>query len=155
MLGQCVIGSLDEHDLDQIMSIEQACYASPWTMTQFRDELTNPVACVAGCKTDGQLVGYICFWLIADEMQILNVAVSPEDRGRGIGKRLLDYAVQECRKKALSSAWLEVRRGNQAAVTLYRNYGFRVDGVRQGYYQDGEDALLMVMMFDQKQDDEV
>lgn len=142
------IVSLDENDLNEIFSIEMASYSKPWSIDQFKQELNNPVAFVDGCKIGNLLAGYICYWLIAEEMQVLNLAVSPVFRRSGIGLLLLDHAVHRCIENGLSSAWLEVRSGNYSAISLYQHYGFQVEGVRRGYYSDGEDALLMFMAFD-------
>lgn len=142
------IVSLDENDLNEVVAIERACYSKPWSVDQFKQELNNPVAFVDGCKIGNQLAGYICYWLVAEEMQVLNVAVARACRRRGIGRLLLNHAVHRCVKNGLSTAWLEVRAGNFSAIALYQHYGFQVDGVRRGYYNDGEDALLMFMAFD-------
>jgi ribosomal-protein-alanine N-acetyltransferase len=78
----------------------------------------------------------------------LNVAVAADYRRRKIATVLLEQAFIECRKLELNSAWLEVRAGNVAAIALYRQFGFTVNGRRQHYYSDGEDAMLMLRQFD-------
>jgi len=134
-------------DLDEVLAIESDCYPTPWTAQQFKDELQNSVASILLCERETKIVGYICYWLIVDEMQILNVAVAPQARRNGIAEQLLNRAFSDCQQRGLTVAWLEVRAGNSGAITLYRNNGFRTDGVRRGYYRDGEDALLMVKEF--------
>jgi len=141
------IAPLSEGDLEAVLPIEKASYPHPWTLVHFKDELQNPVADLVGCKIDDILAGYLCYWLIAGELQILNVAVAPEFRGCGIANRLLDHVFASCHTKGLVSAWLEVRVGNRAAIALYRRFGFSDGGVRRNYYRDGEDALLMVRDF--------
>lgn len=132
-----------EPDLHQVLMIEQSCYSSPWSFNQFLRELANPVAEIYGCRFDNHLCGFICYWLIAGEMQILNLAVAPAQRRMGFAGALLEHAFSRGRNSGLEVVWLEVRAGNQKAISLYRRYGFTVDGRRRGYYQDGEDALLM------------
>jgi len=90
-----------------------------------------------------QLAGYICFWVVAGEMQILNVATAPPFRRQGVARRLLEYAFNLAREGMADSAFLEVRLGNHGAIALYRAFGFVDAGVRPEYYSDGEDALLM------------
>lgn len=146
-LEDVVIRPLQDLDLPELLRIEAACYSRPWSAAQFRQELRNPAAHVEGCFFHESLCGYHCYWLIAGEMQILNLAVAPEYRGRRVAVRLLDHAISTGCVQGLQSAWLEVRRGNQAAITLYRRQGFRVQGERSGYYHDGEDALVMSRYF--------
>lgn len=142
-----VIRLISASDLDAVLSIERDCYSHPWSLRQFSQELENPVASVLVCEIEGQVVGYICYWLIAGEMQILNLATSPQVRRAGIAAQLLAEAFKRCAESELFSAWLEVRAGNLAAITLYQRYGFKLNGSRKAYYPDGEDALLMVKIF--------
>ncbi|MDA3904130.1 MAG: ribosomal protein S18-alanine N-acetyltransferase [Desulfuromusa sp.] len=138
---------MQETDLDCILLIEQDCYSHPWSFRQFSQELENPVASVLVYEIEGQIAGFICYWLIAGEMQILNLATSPQQRRIGIAAQLLDEAFKRCSRSELSSAWLEVRSGNLAAIALYQRYGFKLNGTRSTYYPDGEDALVMVKLF--------
>ena len=144
---QLSVRPLHESDLEAVLAIERASYQQPWTLEQFKQELKNPVSLIAGCQIENRLAGYICYWLVAGEMQILNLATAPRYRRRGVAKKLLDYAFAFCEARGLVAAWLEVRAGNLAAQDLYRQCGFEVDGCRRAYYQDGEDALLMVRKF--------
>ena len=134
-------------DLDEIVALERLCYPHPWRSEQFLQELANPVSQVSLLRVGRQLGGYICYWLIAGEMQILNVASAPVWRRQGVAEGLLLHAFERCRAVGLDSAWLEVREGNAAAIGLYRRHGFVVTGTRSGYYRDGENALLMVRNF--------
>ncbi len=115
-----------------------------WTADHFNAELEQSFSSLDGCEIDGRLIAYICYWLVAGEMQVLNVAVEPAYRRRGIAAILLTQALARCRQQGLISAWLEVRAGNIAAIELYQQFGFTVEGRRRRYYRDGEDALLMV-----------
>lgn len=142
------VRSLEEADLQTILAIEKKCYPNPWTADHFRHELTNPVAFLVGCDVENSLAGYICYWLIGGEMEILNVAVDPSYQRRGIAGTLLKKAFLYCQDKGLDSAWLEVRAENRAGIGLYEQFGFAVEGRRQRYYRDGEDALLMMKMFE-------
>ncbi len=142
-----VIKPLREEDLPALLRIEQLSYPHPWTAELFSQEMRNPVSSVDLLWCDGQLAGYICYWLIIGEMQILNVATAPEFRRQGVGERLMRHAFAACSAQGLERAWLEVRSGNLAAIALYQKFGFVAEGVRKGYYRDGEDALLMVKDF--------
>lgn len=88
-------------------------------------------------------VGFLLIWHVADELHVHNVAVHPEHRRRGIASALLQEAERYAREYGVARAWLEVRKGNLAAVSLYQRHGYQVVGERAGYYSDGEDALEM------------
>ena len=130
-------------DLDALLTIEQSCYLFPWSRRQFIDEFESPFAALDVAVIDQQIAGYLCSWLICGELQIQNLATSPQYRRRGIGQTLLEYVIERSQQQGLLSAWLEVREDNQAAIKLYLASGFEVQGRRKKYYQDGEDALLL------------
>lgn len=138
------IRPMTEADLSQVLDIERTCYPDPWTESHFRQELDQAHAQVDLCCVGGELAGYFCYWLIAGEMQILNVATALSFQRRGVARLLLTHALEVCREQGLDRVYLEVRIGNQPAIGLYRSFGFVDDGVRKSYYSDGEDALLMV-----------
>jgi ribosomal-protein-alanine N-acetyltransferase len=88
----------------------------------------------------------VIFWLVHDELHILNVATSPEHRRRGVGRALMTAAVQRGRQQGCALATLEVRKTNQPAIELYRSLGFRSVGIRPNYYvEEGEDAVVMLL----------
>ncbi len=138
---------LQEDDLPAVLEIEQQSYPHPWTAAQFIQELDNPIATVELIWAGQRLAGYLSYWLIAGEMQILNIAIGEKFRRQGVAECLLAHVFTECREKGLQRAWLEVRASNQAAIALYRKQGFVADAIRNGYYRDGEDAVLMVRDF--------
>ena len=138
---------LQPQDLSAVLAIEQQSYPFPWSGEQFLQELDNPVATVELIWAGDRLAGYICYWLIVGELQILNIATSPDFRRRGVAGQLLEHVFACCADVGLERAWLEVRAGNKAAIALYLQQGFVADTVRAGYYRDGEDALLMMHDF--------
>jgi len=137
---------LRDSDLDQVEAIERAAYPQPWTRQHFRDELTRDCAhCLAAVTADDQkLLGYLIWWLVVDEAQILNLAVAPTAQRQGVGAALLQRCLEQARAARAASIWLEVRSGNTAAQALYAAHGFALRARRRGYYQPaGEDALIM------------
>jgi ribosomal-protein-alanine N-acetyltransferase len=94
---------------------------------------------------DGLIVGFACALLAADELQILEVIVHRDCRKAGLGTLLITRLAAVAESKGALRAFLEVRVTNTPAINLYKKCGFAHDGVREGYYQDGEDAVLMSM----------
>jgi|SRR5579862_6666592 len=141
-------------DLPRIVEIERVAYATPWSLKSFERELTLPFSrtLVARLKNPanldeasvtGGLVGFLCRWLVADECHILNIAVDPEYRRRGVGYHLLDTTIAEAITKQATCVTLEVRRANFAARQLYRKMKFEERRLRKHYYGPGEDAIVM------------
>jgi len=133
-------------DLPRIIEIERMAYTSPWSLKSFERELTLPfsrtvVAAEEGASRD--LVGFLCRWLVADECHVLNIAVDPEYRRRGVGFLLLDTTIAEAISKQATCVTLEVRRANFAARQLYRKLKFEERRLRKHYYGPGEDAIVM------------
>lgn len=136
-------------DLPDLVALERQCFSAPWQEEQFLLGLEREVFKVFGLKDGGELVAYCSFYHVLDEMEILNIAVAPERRRRGAGRRLLSLVLQICLKMGIQNAHLEVRDGNVAARSLYSSFGFQETGVRKGYYPDnGEDAILMRLDLD-------
>ncbi len=133
-------------DLDQVLQIETRSFPTPWSRKAFVSELTrNRYAYYIIAQMDDRVVGYGGMWVIGDEAHITNIAVDPECRRRGIGKRLLQELLDRARDFGARSVTLEVRRSNVAAQRLYEGQGFEARGVRKGYYTDtGDDAIVMV-----------
>lgn len=135
-------------DLDALVAIECQSFPSPWTRQNFAGELEQPFSrTLVARRTDSpgqEIVGYLIYWSIVDEMHILNLAVSPAWRRLGIARGLLQEAIRLARADHLQTAWLEVRPSNQAALALYQSLGFKPAMTRKGYYGDtGEDAVIL------------
>ncbi len=142
-------------DLDQVLTIERASFAMPWSRQLFLRELHNPAISTllvafndSGSSGPGQrargVTGYIVFWVVADEMHILNLAVAPAQRRQGIAKHLVQSALEKAYAKGARIAYLEVRASNAAAQKLYWGLGFTGISLRRGYYdRPTEDAVIM------------
>jgi len=138
-----VIRPMTVDDLPQVHVLECAAQPDPWSLEHFAEELGRPYSRTDLCWRDGQLAGFICTWLVADELQIQNVATAPEFRRQGVAARLLTHVLERSTAIGFEAAWLEVRVGNAAAIALYERYGFKKVARRPSYYPDGEDALVM------------
>ena len=137
------IAPLRRTDLAAVHKLECASQSDPWSLQHFADELDNPVASVDLYWCQEELVGFLCSWLIAGELQIQNLATLPRLRRRGIAVHLLEHVIRRSRAAGLMSIWLEVRLSNAPAIALYERFGFSACGRRSAYYPDGEDALIM------------
>jgi len=115
-----------------------------WDEAQFGALLGQERFLAVGAFAGGTLVGYLTGYNLAGELEIVNVAVAPDFRGRGVGLALLRFALAEACRAGAARAVLEVRSGNVAARALYARCGFTRVGLRKGYYTDsGEDALIL------------
>lgn len=131
-------------DVPEVVAIERVSFAHPWTGPLFLQELAVRFSRIRlACDADGHVAGYVCRWVVADEMHVLNVAVDPRARGRGLGAALMREVIEEARRHGAEAVTLEVRRGNDAGRRLYERFGFEQVGERLDYYGRGEDALIL------------
>lgn len=137
------VSAAAKSDLPSILQIELESQPEPWTQKSFLEELDRGSLFVAtdACR---DIAGYICFWSVSDEIQILNVAVRARMRRRGIARSLVAFAIAAGRRRGAKIAVLEVRKSNLGARRLYESLGFKITGERPGYYADrSESAILM------------
>lgn len=132
-------------DVDEIYEIERLCFPEPWSRDALVYEFEeNQRAFYVVAELDGQVVGYAGLWWILDEGHITNVAVRPGFRNRKIGEGIISVLIDFTSQEGIRHHTLEVRRSNTPAINLYQKFGFEIEGVRKGYYQNnGEDAFLM------------
>lgn len=134
-------------DLVAVERIEHDSFDDPWPTAALLQELVpSNLRWPVVVTIDEVVVGYLMAWRSVDQLHILNIAVSPEQRRRGLGAFMLDAALDEARKYDMDEVTLEVRPGNTAALAMYRSRGFEERGIRPGYYADtGEDALVLTL----------
>lgn len=142
--GEVVLRPMREADLRQVLHIERRSFTIPWSDTTFRGLLRRQSATLLVAERAGCVVGYAALWFAADEAELGDLAVLPEARGHGLGRRLLDGALVEAARRGASKVYLEVRESNVAARRLYERAGFATAAVRTDYYTEPrEDAILM------------
>jgi [ribosomal protein S18]-alanine N-acetyltransferase len=138
---------MEERDLAAVLEIEHLSFPNPWHESTFRGEMQHrPISfpLVVVHKTLGQVIGYVIFWIIGEDVQINNIAVHPDFRGMGIGGRVLRHVIGEVRLRGAQLITLEVRPSNTAALSLYKTLGFKTMGIRKGYYtMPPEDAIVL------------
>lgn len=144
-----VIRPLGVDDLPAVLLLEQRAHAFPWSAGNFGDALVSGYYMVV-MEAGGQLIGYGIVQVILDEGHLLNITITPDLHGRGLGRELLLHLL-EYAKSHTDTLFLEVRPSNTRAIALYQASGFNEIGLRRNYYpaRDGgrEDALLMAMAF--------
>jgi [ribosomal protein S18]-alanine N-acetyltransferase len=137
-------------DLPKIMQIERRAFDQPWSLDSFVREFALPFSrttiAVFSAENSESIVGYLCRWLVVDEYHILNVAVDPSIRRKGIGARLMNDAIKEAKARSATLVSLEVRRSNLPARGLYRKFEFQERRLRRNYYGPGEDAIVMELL---------
>ncbi len=145
-MSDLIIRRMRLEDCTQVHGIEEMVFPTPWSLRDFEKEMTvNRCARYLVAEEDGKIVGFAGAWMILDESHMTNIAVLPEYRGRGIGRRLMESLMQYASNLGVSYMTLEVRAGNEKAQALYASLGFIRVSVRKKYYEDnGEDGFLMV-----------
>ena len=143
------------YDLDEIEALENRAYPFPWSRKILLAEIDGEsfsYVYVARLQngnrmlgdTLGAIIGYNFFWLVSDEVHILNIAVDPEYQGQGLGKYLMNFAISFGQERGATSILLEVRASNTVAQQLYTGLGFKQIGIRKKYYANNkENALVM------------
>ena len=138
---------MQKTDLAEVVALEESVYPHPWSMGNFVDSLSSNYEAWVLRDQGGDLLGYFLLMAIVDEAHLLNVAVSAERQGQGLGCLLLNQAVACARGLGMTSVLLEVRPSNERALKIYERYGFKQSGRRKGYYpaadQQREDAIVM------------
>ncbi|MCR5558829.1 MAG: ribosomal protein S18-alanine N-acetyltransferase [Schwartzia sp.] len=131
-------------DAAGVEKVELASFAVPWSRQSFWEAAANDKTHYLLAVDGEEIIGYAGTWILGDEAQITNVAIAPEYRGKGVGKKLMAELIKASIERGAVRMTLEVRPSNAAAIALYTSFGFKDCGRRPGYYQDnGEDAIIM------------
>lgn len=134
-----------EADLPAVVVLDRSSHFTPWTEANFRDALTAGNLCLVGDQ-HGALVACAVLQLAGGEAELLTMAVLPAARRMGLGRQLLRELIARAAANRAAAVWLEVRKSNAAAISLYRETGFAEIGWRKGYYrtpEGREDAIMM------------
>lgn len=134
-------------DLEGILAIDAVSFSHPWPREAYASELAHPdrTVILVARTPHHRVAGYCACWVLADELQIHNLAVLPVARQAGIGRALVQSALAAGRLRGAKRAWLEVRSANTNARRLYRSAGFSDVATRRGYYSDPpDDAVVML-----------
>ena len=137
------IDRMNETHVTAVAALEKLCFADPWSLSSIASELNNPLALWLVAVEDGDLIGYIGSQSVMGESDMMNVAVHPDHRRKGLGEMLV-LALCEALSGENTSLALEVRSSNAPAISLYEKLGFVQVGLRRNYYRNPkEDALIL------------
>ncbi len=135
---------LTKEDVDGLYEVSSLSLKETWSLGSIEQELSNKFARYIVCKDGDKVIGFIGAWLIASEGQITNLAVHPDYRKKGIGKKLMKSLISSLKEEDCNAITLEVRESNTVAKNLYKNLGFLSEGIRKNFYEDNkEDANIM------------
>lgn len=134
-------------DVEAVVAVENDVYPFPWTRGNFLDSLASGHQSWVMRELDGRLAGYFLQMPMVDEIHLLNITVRPDLHGQGMGRKLLEHAIQLARSVGMQSMLLEVRPSNHKALAVYEHVGFVQIGMRKNYYpapaNSREDAIVM------------
>ena len=140
---------MEQRDVEGVMKIEAEVVDFPWTYSIFSDCIKVGYSCWV-LEEDEVIIGYGLLSAAANEAHILNVCITPEKQGQGLGERMMLHLIDEAKKLKTLSVYLEVRVSNERAIRLYEKLGFTVIGHRKEYYPGydiREDAMVLELVF--------
>ena len=142
------IREMEPSHLEEVLGIEAVSSLEPWSDSMFLQEMTQTFSHCFIIQSEGEpaagVQGFICFRTVGDESEISNLAVHPEYRRKGVGKSLMQFYIDFCRKRNIRKLYLEASSSNQAALSLYRSFSYQTVGIRPKFYQHRFDAVQMM-----------
>ncbi|MGM9583338.1 MAG: ribosomal protein S18-alanine N-acetyltransferase [Phascolarctobacterium sp.] len=136
--------AMGAEDIPALVAIEATAFYDAWNENMLLNELQNELTTYLVMESEGKIIGYAGFWLVAGEAQVTRVAVAEEERGQGLGTRLTAAMVNKAWEQGAEAVTLEVRESNLAAQKAYLTCGFASEGIRPNYYEDNhENAVIM------------
>lgn len=139
------IRPLRREDIDAVVDIEAEAFTTPWQASTFEGLLERDGVELLVMTDDEDVIGYAVLWVILDQGELANLALTTGRRGTGLGSHLLRHVLERARRRGVLKLFLEVRASNERAIELYRRHGFEDVGIRRAYYQrPSEDARVML-----------
>ena len=130
--------------VSQVAELEKICFSDPWSEKSVASELENDLACWLAAVEEDRVAGYVGSQTVMDETDMMNIAVHPDFRRKGIAEELVNALVHRLRNRGSRCLTLEVRASNEPACKLYEKLGFSQIGRRPNYYRNPrEDALIL------------
>jgi ribosomal-protein-alanine N-acetyltransferase len=139
-----IIRKMNLGDVSAIAELEKQCFSDPWSENSIASEVDNRLSYWLVAEIEGVIAGYVGSQTVLDAADMMNLAVSPGHRRKGIGQALVNALVEHLRQNKVIALLLEVRVSNAPAIALYESLGFEQVGRRPKYYHNPrEDALIM------------
>lgn len=140
------VRNLLKSDAEQIAEINKKCFTRPWSLEAMKKESKNNLASYKVLEIGEDVIGYGGFWLVMDEAEITNVAVLEEYRGQHFSKLIMVELMKTAKERGANYMTLEVRSKNQVAKNLYKDLGFKMDGMRKNYYNNPKDDCFLMSL---------
>ena len=139
-----MIVRMNESHVQQIAALEQCCFSDPWSENSVASELENPLSLWLIAEEDGAVCGYVGSQTVLDETDMMNIAVHPDCRRKGIAAALIAELVSRLKARGSRILRLEVRESNLPAIALYEALGFTQLGLRKNYYRNPKENALIL-----------
>ncbi len=141
---RCRLRRMTVGDVPTVAALERVCFENPWSERAFSEEVVREKSIPLVALEGRRIVAYAIAWVVVDELHVVNIAVEPSHRRKGLGAALMNALIAEARRGGARLATLEVRSRNEAGISLYRSFGFTPIAVRRDYYRmPTDDALVM------------
>lgn len=135
----------NNNHVDEIVSLDQKYFLAPWNKEQFIYEINeNQFSTTYVILDDNKVIGFIIYWILFDQGELVKICVSEEYARLGLAKKMLDKMSEDFKRAECFVCTLEVRKSNVKAISLYEKYGFTYVLTKKAYYSNGEDALYMM-----------
>ena len=145
--GDLTIRAIERSDIEQLAQLEKECFSDPWSEQMLSETLENPICVNLAIKKGEQIIAFAFAYHIMTEMQIMQFAVAPLHRRKGLADKMLEKMVEYAGDNEVESFYLEVRKSNKAAQKLYAKHNFKQTAVRKRYYDSpAEDAVIMELV---------
>jgi [ribosomal protein S18]-alanine N-acetyltransferase len=142
--GHLKFEPLKPKHLPAVLAIENKVNIAPWSERSFNNEVDHPHGIFLAAILDGEVIGYGGVWLVVDEAHVINIAIEDGKRRRGIGFEVMQELLRQSKEAGMACSTLEVRAGNEAAISMYEKLGYIRAGLRKNYYPvNKEDAVVM------------
>ncbi len=142
-----IIRKMLVEDLEQVVAIDQISFSLPWPPRSYYFEVTdNPASRCWIVEQDGKVIAMMVAWFIVDEIHIASIAAHPDFRKQGIGECLLEHTLHAAKEEGALTSFLEVRESNDAALNMYRKFGYVESGRREGYYADNDESAILMTL---------
>ena len=139
-----MIRRMEERDIPEVAELERICFSECWSASILESGIHSPYDVYYVFEQDERILGYCNLRVLAGEGEVQRIAVHPDSRRYGVGRKMMDAMVEYAVREGACAMSLEVREGNTAARNLYESYGFVPEAVRKSYYHNPtEDALIM------------